>query len=177
MQIKLASKELVELSGNNGSALIAFPDAKVPDISGLIFGPHIMPTVVSRPGEYEFAEVGMQALETKAEHVGVAELYNVEIEGIDTLFVMDGFGDLGKEDWDLIGDVEVMVVSLRNKPQGLEKLINRMIPYVVIAIDAESEAEAEKLLGLKPLTSNDKFKFTDKDFLAEDPATVLYLMK
>lgn len=177
MQIKLMSKGVIELSENGTNVIVAFPEAAVPETAPLILGQQVHAKVIRRPGEYEFANVGLQALETKSAHIGTAELFNVEVGGFDTLFVMNDFGTLSKDDWDMLDNVQVMVVSLKEKVDGLDKLINRLLPYVVIAIDAPSEMEAENMLGLKPMSTEDKFKFTEKDFTAEDPATILYLMK
>jgi len=177
MQIKLVSKGLVELTENGSSALIAFPEAKVPENAQLVFGPLVQPGVIRRPGEYEFTGIGLIALETKEQHIGTSELFLVEVNGAACLFVMGDFGTLNKEDWDMLPEVDVIVVSLKGQNVGLDKLISRLTPYYVIALDAETESEAEKVLGMKPAASADKFKFSEKDFEAEEFATILNLLK
>jgi hypothetical protein len=177
MQIKLVSKGLVEVSENGSSAHVAFPEAKIPESAKLVFGPHVQPGVIRRPGEYEFVDIGLIALETKEHHIGTSELYSVEVSGVGCLFVMGDAGIPSKEDWDLLPEIDVMIVSLKGENAGLDKLISRLTPYYVIALDAETESEAEKVLGMKPVQSADKFKFSEKDFEAEEFATILYLMK
>lgn len=178
MQMTLKSADLVEISGDSESALIAFPGlAKVETETGLIVGAEVPGAqVVSSPGEYEFGGISLVALESKPAHVGMAELFEIGLENTSTLFVVGSAGEITKEMWDVMGEIDVLVLNLGTEAEDIDKLIKKVSPYVVVVIGGSKET-AEKSTGLTAEESAKKFKFSDKDFTAEDPVTRLVVLE
>jgi hypothetical protein len=178
MQISLKAPEVIEISGDNGSALVTFGSATkvAPEEGQLVFGRQIEETkTIDGPGEYEFGHVSLVALETKAERVGKSELFEVGVDGVNTLFITENPGEITKDHWDAMGEIDILVLSLKSDVADMDKLIKKIVPYVVIVISGDKEA-AEKATELTVESIEKKVKYTDKDFTAEDPVTKLILL-
>ncbi len=179
MQISLKSADLVELNDGSASALVVFPGAtKVEPAEGQpVFGHPIDGVkVVTDPGEYEFGEISLVALETKNQHLGKAELFEVGMEAVSTLLITENPGEILKDHWDVMGEIDVLVLSMKTEIEDIAKLIKKIVPYIVVIISGDKEA-AEKATGLTVESVEKKLKFAKKDFTAEDPVTRLVLLE
>jgi hypothetical protein len=150
-------------------------DYKGEDSTMLVVSANQRPGAVYGPGEYEYDGVGIVGIETRDAKVGLAELMLVRIDGVNVMAVTSQPEEIKKEQWDLLGEVDVLLIDKQVEISGLEKFVNRFNPYVLLMMNIEV-VDAEKSTGLRVEESARKFKFTTKDFEVEDPVTKLMLL-
>ncbi|MCA9379440.1 hypothetical protein KC640_03345 [Candidatus Dojkabacteria bacterium] len=177
MQVKLISKSVVALEGENKQVMIELNggEYKGEDPTVLVVSANQRPGVIYGPGEYEYDGVGIVGVETRDAKMGLAEIMVIRIDEISVMAVTSQPEEIKKEQWDLLGEVDILLIDKEVQMTGLEKFINRINPYV-LAVTNMDAAEAEKSTGLKVEATDKKFKFMAKDFEAEDPATRLLIL-
>lgn len=177
MQIKLQSKSVVQVQGDNNVVNVEFRDGEFKGELGteLLISSQDKPGAISGPGEYEYNGVAVVGMETKGVHIGSMELALLTVDTTNVLCVLDTPGEITKENWDFLGDVDVMVLDKNVEVNEAEKLVNKINPYVLIIINSNKE-EAEKWMNSVVEAEDKKFKFADKDFEAEDPVTRVFLL-
>lgn len=170
----------IELKSNDLTACALFGEvgSKVQTEDYTVcFGSAAQSGVVSGPGEYEFSDISLIALEAASSSDGKAELFEVTLEGISALVIMSDPGDLKKESWDLIGDVEMVIVDMSQEYKDLDKLVNKINPFVLIAMGVEDKKKVETELEQTVTAEGASFKFSSKDFQGEDPSVRVLLLK
>lgn len=172
MQIKLSSKSVVQIQGDTNNVNVEFRDGEFKGELGteLLISSQDKPGSISGPGEYEYNGVAVVGMETKGVHIGSMELALLTIDAVNVLCVLDTPGEISKDNWDFLGDVDVMVLDKGVEIEEVDKLVNKINPYVLIVINSSKE-EAEKWVGSLIELEDKKFKFVDRDFEAEDPVT------
>lgn len=179
MQVNYIDQNSLVLKGATSSVIFAYTGdtspAKVLEEGILMVGPIELDSVVHRPGEYEVAEVSIVALETKNSPSGVADMFNITVENVSFLFVVNNGAGMSKEGWDTLGSVDVVVVDL-SRMQDIKKVLNRTDAKAVICVNYESVDKTAKIIGIEPEEPSTKLKFTEKDFQVEEEATALYLL-
>lgn len=177
MQIKLQSKSVVQIQGDSNVVNVEFRDGEFKGELGteLLISSQDKPGAISGPGEYEYNGVAVVGMETKGVHIGSMELALVTVDAVNVLCVLDTPGEITKENWDFLGDVDVMVMDKNVEVSEAEKLVNKISPYVLVITNSNKE-EAEKWMNSMVEAEDKKFKFADKDFEAEDPVTRVFLL-
>lgn len=177
MQIKLQSKSVVQVQGDNNVVNVEFRDGEFKGELGteLLISSQDKPGAISGPGEYEYNGVAVVGMETKGVHIGSMELALLTVDTTNVLCVLDTPGEITKENWDFLGDVDVMVLDKNVEVNEADKLVNKINPYVLIIINSNKD-EAEKWVNSVVEAEDKKFKFADKDFDAEDPVTRVFLL-
>jgi hypothetical protein len=131
---------------------------------------------IIEPGEYELFNVNVTALELKPEKIGIADFFQVEIDGVAVTIQQDAAAEIEKNEWDILVDTHVLVVNAPNADQKIDKLINKHNPHKLISINTTAE-EAAKSTSMPVKEQGKKFKFTDKDFTSEEYTTEHYLLQ
>lgn len=185
MQIQLRKNGWLELSDGNVVALVSLnAEPQSADMAleeGTIYMGNFQSlpyksNLIWEPGEYEVAGVQVTALESKAVRDGTADVFQVSIDGVSVVFAYDIAQEIAKSDWEVMDDVHILVLDLE-KEQGmsLDKVIMRFNPYQLVVLNSTAE-HAEKAVGIAVKEANKKFKFSDKDFTAEEFVTQLNLL-
>lgn len=177
MQLKLLSKSVVAIEGDSKQVVVELNggEYKGEDPTVLVVSANQKPGAIYGPGEYEYDGVGIVGVETRDAKVGLAEIMLVRVDGVSVMAVTSQPEEIKKEQWDLLGEVDVLLIDKEVQMTGIEKFVNRINPYVLITLNMDA-AEAEKVTGIKAESTDKKFKFSAKDFEAEDPATKLLLL-
>jgi hypothetical protein len=178
MQIKLNSKSVLQIQGDTTTVNVEFRDGEFKGEIGteLLVSSQEKPGSISGPGEYEYNGAAVIGMETKGVHVGTMELAVVQTDGANVLCVLDTPGEISKDNWDFLGDVDVMVVDKSIEIAEVDKLVNKINPYVLIIINSNKE-EAEKWVSTVVELEDKKFKFSERDFDGEDPVTRVFLLE
>lgn len=177
MQLKLQSKSTLEIQGDNNIVYVEFRDGEFKGELGenLLVSSVERTGGISGPGEYEYNGVSLVAMETKEVNVGNLELALVQVDGMSVFCVLDNPGELAKEHYEFLEDVDVLVLDKNVHIDEVDKFVNRINPYVLVVLNTNKE-EAEKYTGMTVELEDKKFKFTTKDFEAEEPATRLLIL-
>lgn len=176
MTIKLNTPGVVQIEGDSGSAIVEFKNGKVKDAGDSI---HITARdaegSISGPGEYEHAGVEVAMLETKQPADGFADMAQVRVENVNVLSVIQTPGELQKDQWELIDNVHILCLDATVEMEEPSKFVNKINPYVLIIVNADKET-AEKWTGMTIESQDKKFKFSEKDFTAEEPVLRVLLL-
>ncbi|MBL8014813.1 MAG: hypothetical protein JNK26_01330 [Candidatus Doudnabacteria bacterium] len=177
MNIKLIAPKVIQIEGDSASAVVEFEGGKAKDVDGGLYVSVNSEVVgaISGPGEYEQGGVELAMLETKEIVAGQAELAQVRIDNINVLNVLQAPGDLQKEQWELIDNVHILCMDAGIKIDEPAKFVNKINPYVLIVLNSDKET-AEKWLGMTIESQDKKYKFSDKDFTAEEPVLRVLLL-
>lgn len=179
MQFKLHNSHAVKLSEGDKEMYFLFSGPareKIEEENPLLVGPVEETGVFSGPGEYEVRDISIVALETKDVPNGVADLYKVTIEGVHCLFVVNATEKIEKQDWDLIGEVDIVVFDPSNDDPELAKFLKKVEPFIIIATGSADSAQVERLVGQPVSSSESKLKFAEKDFSDEEAAIALHIL-
>jgi len=128
--------------------------------------------VVDEPGEYELYDISIAALENAEKKKGVADFFQVEIEGVFVTWQKDQTIEIAKDDWENLADSQILILNLEDHQEGnkLDKFISKHNPVKLVIINADS-VTAEKLTGIPVKETVKKIKLANKDFTAEEFTT------
>jgi hypothetical protein len=169
MQISMAKGNL-KLESEKATAFLIFNSAEI-EAGQLNIGPVKSDQVLCQPGEYEYGDVSVVALETDQPADDVSDVFNISLEGVSTAYFMPK-STPASDDFEDLGEIDMLVLNLSEEVD--QKLISRIDPRIVICINASAEA-AEKILGVAPAVEK-KLKFKDSEFTAEEYETKYFLL-
>lgn len=179
MEIKLHNDSVVQLKGKEVKLLFTFLEnlpkgsSEVDRVVGAVAN---QSKVLSQPGEYEYVSYGLMALEKREEPANIANVFKLDIDGVNLLFWQGTEVALDREDWQTLGQIDVLVINLKQDLNQLDEIMKKATPAVILGIDSADETKAEKITGMAPQASDKKFKFNKKDFATEDISTTFYLL-
>jgi hypothetical protein len=124
---------------------------------------------ISAPGEYEFAQFGLIAVEAKAERDNQADLYKIELDGVNLLIKAGPVQEMIKEDFDLFGEVNVLVLFGSDDDDEISRLLKKVTPQMVIFVDYD-KAKVENTLNIQIAEEEKTIKLKHSDFTNEDVA-------
>jgi hypothetical protein len=177
MFIKQVNENAVELAADKAKILFTYAPVTGIDTNEYtaVVGAMAGQKFVLMPGEYEFDDVTVIALEAKEETDGNSDVYAIHIDGVSFLFTKTDKLSLKKEQWDLIGEVNVLVTNVAHK-ENIKNQLSKISPAALVVINYESAEQVAKETDLTATESEKKLKFVSEDFTEEDPVTTLYLL-
>lgn len=182
MQIKALKNDVVEVSDSNSKVLLATAKVAAPAaekgtiLAGLFEDESGEANVLNRPGEYEYDNIEVINLEGKKQNDGVANLFKLVVENVHLVFFDGDVEDLGKQEWDLIGETHVLILNLKDKQEDVSKAISKFAPHRIVVLHAESKEAIEKVVGIPANDEESKLKFSSKEFNVEEPIVQVYLL-
>lgn len=180
MQLKLHKKTGVEVTEGDRKMIFLFEgEPEQPSEEEKLFqvGPINSKVVFHGPGEYEVQDISVVALEIKDEPTGVADLYKAVVDNVHCLFVVNAPAQLNKQDWDLLGEVDIVVFQSGREDDELTKFLKKVEPFVIIAAGKAEESVIEKQVGQQVSSTESKFKYAEKDFDDEEGAISLHILE
>lgn len=169
MQITL-DKGNLKLETERATAFLIFNSTEV-EAGQLNIGPVKSDHVLCQPGEYEYGDVSVVALETDQPADDISDVFNIGLEGVSTAYFMPK-STPGSDDFEDLGRIDMLVLNLSEEVD--QKLISRIDPRIVICINASPEAAA-KTLGVAPVAEK-KLKFKDSEFAGDEYETKYFLL-
>ncbi len=180
MNIKKLSNNLIELSSSTGSAVFAYGEADMSKVKEpektLLVGFIKDPNSVFRPGEYEYSDISIIGIESKSEPVGIADIVAINVDGVNVVFIDSKFGSIKKDQQDLIGRIDVLITNVAQR-DNVKAVITKFNPAAVVAINYESIEQVSKSTDLTAEEPQKKLKFSEEDFIEEEPVISLYLLE
>ncbi len=181
MEIKLMKKGGVILSDNGKKAAFvrdkkAAEEAIKTEGLSILFGPVEMEGVISKQGEYEKNDVAVIILDTDTENNGMGDIFKVLIDRFNIILIDKRIGEISKDNWDLLGNVNVVVVTDSAEISEAMKFIKKVTPEIVIYSGSAEIAEIEKKTGMKHTEAEKKLKFSDSDIAKEDSVSQLFIL-
>lgn len=182
MQIEKLNNESVLITTNNASIYLNLSNKPLkvanPENSIVLgVGDKTSGYVINEPGEYELYDITIVALENSEKMQGIADFFQVEAEGTIVSWQLDPNADISKEKWENLADTHLLVLDAAADLEDtkLGKFISKHNPHKLLVLNI-AEAEVEKLVGIPVKESGKKFKFTNKDFAAEEYTTECLLL-
>lgn len=177
MNIKQLNDSAVELTANGNTVVFAYDKSGIPkpQDNQWIVAPVDEDGVVFGPGEYEFSGIGIIALETKSESEGIADAFAIKIDEVNVLFTVQDKPKLKKEQWDLVGEVNVIVANMANDSE-MKEIVAKAEPGIVLAINSNSDQETAKRTDLNVAGTEKKLKVNESDFSIEEAGSQLIIL-
>lgn len=127
---------------------------------------------ISKPGEYEYEEIGVTALElTNGKFELKVNLVKLSIEGI-TIGIVSKDLPMDKEAYKDLGNLDILVIKDNTDPEFSKKLINYFdVLNVVFLSDSDLEATKQKL-GLASIIQDKSLKIKATDIRREENSLV-----
>lgn len=178
MYIKSAKKGIIEIDADNAVAAIVAQGFKPEDVADhtVVLGQVQGEKVISFPGEYEYGDLSIVALESTDVRDGVADLFRITADRVDVLYMSTVPAVIEKDEFELMGAIDVVLLGADALNEATVPFIKKIDPYVVIVAGTKDKEEVQKILGMEVSQEEKKFKMTDKDFAGEDQPTLLYLL-
>lgn len=172
MQIEKHGAHAVLLTSENSKIYLNLSNTKPINIekveeNALVLGlhePEGKQYSITEPGEYEVLGVSVIALENKEEMDGVADFFELEVDGVVITWQADPAAEIDKEGWEMLTDTHLLLLDIDTVAEDtkLDKFISKHNPRRLVLVGDKSKAE--KLVGIPTKDSNKKFKFSPKDF-------------
>lgn len=179
MQIKLSDGH-VNLSFDDSTISIfqIGEDVSVSPAENQIFiSAELSDHAICHPGEYEVTDLEIVGFETKHKPEGNAELFKIAGSGIHFLTVLSNFEDIKKDAWEMIGQVDVLIVDMSHVSSDISKLTKSLVPAAIVIFGGGSKEDLSKKLDVEFSQISNSLKFTAKDFQNQEQSTKYYLLK
>lgn len=180
MNVRLLNESALEIEINSHRVVYAYQGSGLTgldfeDPNTLVVGSINQAGLINRPGEYEFLDITVIALEAASANPALANVFAIRAGGVGFLFLAESKPELKKEHWDLIGKVDIYVTNMK-LGEDIHQIINKCNPAKVVAINFGSAEEAAKATDLSATEPEKKLKVTADEFTEEEPSTVLVLL-
>lgn len=178
MYIKSGKRGIIEIDADNAVAALVSEGFKPEDVADhtVVLGQVQGEKVISFPGEYEYGDLSIVALETTEARDGVADLFRITADQVDVLYISAVPAGIEKDELELLGSVDVVLIGADALKEDTVPFIKKIDPYVVIVAGTKDKESVQKILGMEASQEEKKFKMTDRDFTGEDQPTMLYLL-
>lgn len=128
------------------------------------------------PGEYEIKEIFVYGYcsEVNGKEVEHADLYLIDMDGINLGFIDRGVKTLKSNHLSELGSVDVLFIPLsreaRMSNEKLRDVINRIEPYIIIPMDYDKDRLAAfiSVMGIKEVENSSSLDIKSSDFQNEE---------